>query len=139
MDTAKKQPVQIDPPKFTPEQFTTLSAAAPTSVAKQIDEIMRRIRLLEERYSGIRKKSQFVEQSMLKDVKDMFEEFKAINETVTELKLQMAELAEKLGKLSEEVDESVTKAELNTVSKYLEFWQPLDFMTRKQAEEMLKK
>ena len=139
MDAAKKQPSQVEPPKFVPEQFTTLQAAAPTSIAKQIDEIMRRIRLLEERYSGIRKKSQFVEQSMLKDVKDLFEEFKAINETVTELKLQMAELTEKLAKLNEEVKASVSKAELNTVAKYLEFWQPLDFLTRKQAEEMLKK
>ncbi|MFH2021616.1 MAG: hypothetical protein ABIJ34_09495 [archaeon] len=130
-------PVPVQDNKPVPEKFITLQNAAPTTVAKQLEEIMRRLRLLEERYSGLRKKSQFVEQSMLRDVKDLFEEIHALTDSLSELRSQMSELTEKLGKLTEEVKESVDKSELHTLAKYMDFWQPLDFITRKEVERMI--
>ncbi len=134
-----KPPQTEQKPQAAPEQFTSLQAAPSSSVAKQIEEIMRRLRLLEERYSGLRKKTQFIEQSMLKDAKELFEGINAITETMSELKNQMAELNEKLIKLDDEVGGSVSKSELNTLAKYIEFWQPMDFLPRKEAEKLLKR
>ena len=114
-------------------------AVIPKSVSSQFDEIMRRLRLLEERYSGLRKKTQFSEQNMLKDTKDIFIELKTLNETISDLKNEMIMLNEKILKLETEIGSSVNKSELNALSKYLEMWQPMDFLTRKQAEELLKK
>jgi uncharacterized protein YoxC len=111
--------------------------AVPAAISKEIDELMRRLRQLEERYSGLRKKSQLIEQNMLKDTKDIFEEISLSRQTITELKLEISELAEKLLKLADEVSSSVSKSEFNVVSKYLDFWQPLDFLTRDEAMKLL--
>src|SRR3989344_7209497 len=93
----------------------------PVAITKEVDEIMRRLRQLEERYSGLRKKSQLIEQNMLKDAKDIFEEINVIHQTVSELKGEMSEISEKLSKLSEEIKGSASKADFNVVSKYLDF------------------
>ena len=66
-----------DPKKEKLEQEKKLSelkkqAQVSSPVTKQMDELMRRLRLLEERYSGLRKKTQFTEQNMLKDAKELF-------------------------------------------------------------------
>ena len=101
------------------------------------DEIMRRLKLLEERYSSVRKKSQFSEQSMLKETKEIYEDISLANAALKEIKGQVSDLNEKLIKLTEEVDSSVSKSEFNAVSKYLEFRQPLNFLTREEAEKIL--
>ncbi len=110
----------------------------PSEVTKAIDSIMRRLRLLEERYSGLRKKSQFTEQNMLRDTKEISEDISSLNDSLSELKNEVIELSEKMEKLFEEVRSSAGKHELNVLSKYLDFWQPMDFLTRKEAEELIK-
>ena len=112
-------------------------SAIPLAISKEMDEIMRRLRLLEDRYSGVRKKSQFNEQNMLKDTKDIFEEINAMHVTITELKSEMEELNEKLEKLTDEVKGSVKKPDFNVLAKYIDFWQPLNFLTKEEAEKLL--
>jgi len=109
----------------------------PPDIIKEMDEIMRRIRLLEERYSGIRKKSQFTEQNMLKDTKDIFEEINLLNSSLSDIKGEVSEINEKIQKLSEEMHESVKKTEFNVLAKYLDFWQPLNFLTREEAKKLI--
>ena len=111
----------------------------PQTVSSQFEEIMRRLRLLEERYSALRKKTQFTEQNMLKDAKDIFIEIKTLNETISDLKNEMTYLNEKIVKIETEIDSSVNKSELNTLSKYIEMWQPMELLTRKEAEDILKR
>jgi len=110
----------------------------PTALTLQIDELMRRLRLLEERYSGLRKKTQFTEQNMLKDAKELFSEIKVLHETITELKSELSELNEKLTKLNQEVNQAVKKTDFNVLAKYIEFWQPLNYITKEEAEKLIR-
>jgi hypothetical protein len=123
-------------PKQQPKK-SLLEPKIPQTVTKQIDEIMRRLRLLEERYSGLRKKTQFTEQNMLKDAKDLFEENKALHEAISDITNKVSELNENLVKLLDEVKTTITKAEFNVLSKYVDYWQPMNFLTRKVAEELI--
>jgi uncharacterized coiled-coil DUF342 family protein len=86
----------------------------------------------------LRKKAQFTEHNMLKDAKEISAETKALSSSISDLKNEVSDLNEKMTKLSEEVSQGVSKAEFNVLAKYLDFWQPMDFLTRKQAEELLK-
>lgn len=110
----------------------------PPQLSTEIDEIMRRLRLLEERYAGLRKKTQLTEQNMLRDAKEIFQELKVLNETITELKGEMSEMNEKLLKLNEEVQGSVKKSEYNVLAKYIDFWQPLNYITKEEAEKLIR-
>jgi uncharacterized protein YoxC len=109
----------------------------PYSVTQQLDEVMRRLRLLEDRYSGLRKKEQFTEQNMLRETKSIIEEISMLNSTIADLKGDLSELSEKMGKLAEEVSDSVKKTEFNVVAKYLGYWQPMNFITKKEAEKII--
>ncbi len=137
----KKKPEEkqeLNPKPAAQPKQQQAAPAMPKPVSNQFEEIMRRLRLLEERYSGLRKKSQFTEQNMLKDAKDLFVEIKTLNEAISELRSEMAVLNEKLLKLESEINSSVAKSELNTLAKYVDMWEPMQFLTRKQAEELLK-
>ena len=113
------------------------AASIPAPVTNRMEEIMRRLRLIEERYSGIRKKSQLVEQNMLKDSRDIYQEIKALNDRISELKGEISELNERFAKFSEEIKGSVSRAEFNVLSKYMDFWEPINFLTREQAEKII--
>jgi chromosome segregation ATPase len=106
-------------------------------ITRDIDEILRQLKLLEERYSSVRKKSQFTEQNMLKDTKDVTEEINAIRSTITDVKGDISEISEKLEKLTDEVNSAVKKTDFNVLVKYLDFWQPLEFMTKNEAQKLL--
>ncbi len=133
----QEQKQQQEKEKSAPKQEAT-QPALPPYVTNEIDEIMRRIRLLEERFSNLRKKSQFTEQNMLKDTKELFEGINLLEANLTDMRSEISELNEKLLKLIDEMKQSVKKTDLNVLSKYLDFWRPLDFITREEAEKMLK-
>ena len=116
----------------------TPESPIPVEVSNKVDEIVRRLRLLEERYSGLRKKGQFMEQNMLKDTKDLLSEITLLNENIRDMKTDMSDLKDKMVKISEEINSSVKKSEFNVLAKYVEFWQPLSFLTRDEAEKMIK-
>jgi len=120
------------------KQEAVVNQAPVSPEITKLDEVLRRLRLLEERYSSLRKKAQFTEHNMLKDAKEISTEIKTLSSTISELKNEISDLNEKMTKLSTEVSQGVSKAEFNVLAKYLDFWQPMDFLTRKEAEEMLK-
>ena len=130
MEDKKKPEVKPAPKPIQPE--------IPVGLTKQIDEVIRRLRLLEERNSSLRKKSQFTEQNLLKDTKEIYEEINVLKETVSELKNEISEMNEKMAKFSEEVSNSVKKTDFNTLSKYIDYWQPLNFLTKEDAEKLLR-
>jgi len=113
-------------------------AQVSSPVTKQMDELMRRLRLLEERYSGLRKKTQFTEQNMLKDAKELFAEIKVIHESISELKSDLSIINEKMIKLRQEVKSSVKKTDFNVLAKYIDYWQPLNYITKEEAEKLIK-
>ena len=127
---AKNMPV---PPK---PQEKPMSPAV-MQVTKELDEVLRQLKLLEERYSGVRKKTQFTEQNMLKETKDVFEEINSLRSIITEVKSDISEIKEKLEKLTEEINAAVNKADFNVLVKYLDFWQPLEFITKDEAIKLI--
>jgi hypothetical protein len=108
-----------------------------TKLAKSINEIMRRLRVLEERYTNLRKKNQLTDQNMLEDTKNMSDEIKVIQSTMTELKKEISEVNNKMKKLEEEISQSVSKREIKLLSKYLDLWQPLEFIRKEEAKHII--
>ena len=103
------------------------------------EEIMRRIRILEERYSGTRTKFQFLERSILKDSKDIYTELEGVKNSISSIKSEMSNLNESIQKMLDEIQGTVKKSELLTLAKYVNFWEPLQYLTREEAEKLLKK
>ena len=100
--------------KPTPEKHKKLNPAD-AKVTTQINEIMRRLRVLEERYSNLRKKNQLTDQNMLEDIKNVSDEIHVIQSTITELKKDINEVNHKIRLLNDEIAQSV-----NAIMKHLD-------------------
>ena len=114
-----------------------------TKVDPQI-ELMRNImsnakklKILEERYLTIRKKTQLTDQNMLETNKRVNTEIKAINEELNKLKLLIKDMNEKLDQLISETRGLAKRNELITLSKYLDYWKVFDFVTKEELQKTL--
>ncbi|MFH0875425.1 MAG: hypothetical protein V1859_05790 [archaeon] len=112
--------------------------AASQKIAGDINEIMRRLRILEERYSNLRKKNQLTDQNMIDDTKKLSDDFRLVNSTINDLKKEIIELNTKIRMLTEEMQQTVDKGEVALLSKYIDLWDPMSFVRRSEAEKMIR-
>jgi predicted nucleic acid-binding Zn-ribbon protein len=103
-----------------------------------ISELSRRIRVLEERYSNIRKKIQVTEHNMLSIQRNLIREIKATDSQVLDLQKNILNLDEKMKQISRELVNFSPAEELKIISRYLDFWEPVGFITKREAEKLVR-
>jgi len=124
------------PSQPAPQKPVKIDASEQKTVG-DINDIMRRLRILEERYSNLRKKNQLTDQNMIDDAKRMNDEIRVMQHTISELKKDVQEVNSKIKLLTEEMGQSVTKSEMNLLAKYLEFWEPMEFIRKEEAQKII--
>ena len=121
--------------------FTPQRAEASFAQPKESDELnnlSRRLRVLEERYASIERKLQISEQNMLRNAKRADGEIKASNADITEIKQDIADIKDKITGLVRELQSAAKREELDVLKKYLSFWEPVNFVTQQQVERIVK-
>ncbi len=103
-----------------------------------VTDAAKSLRILEDRYITIRKKTQLTDQNMLDVNKHFSTEVRAINDDIDGLKVLMKEMNEKLDQLISETSNLAQRHELITLSKYVDFWKPLNFITREELDREIK-
>ena len=106
-------------------------------ISNQVNNISRSLKTLEDRYTTLRKRLQIIEQNMLNSDKKLFDDVKIINSDLLETKRGLKEFDEKLMILSKELMMSATKEEVAVLSKYINYWEPLNFITRSELDRIL--
>jgi len=105
----------------------------------KLNEIATRIKILEERYVTLRKKSQLTEQNIIESDKTNFDEIRLLEDNILEVKHSIKEMVEKLSLLNDEISSFASKTEFKILERYVGFWQPMDFVTRKEVNNFLRK
>ena len=116
---------------------TQESPFAPQTV--KVTDVATRLKILEERYVTLRKKAQLSEQNIIESEKEHFSEMKILNESLLDLKKSLKEVLEKISMLSDEVDNFAMRTDMITLKRYVEFWEPVDFVTRKEVNNFLRR
>ena len=106
-------------------------------VATRINDVATRLKILEERYNTLRKKSQLTEQNIIESDKNNFNELRLMQENLLEVKKSVKNLTEKLSLLTDEIKTFASKNEFTILQRYVDFWQPMDFATRKDVNDFL--
>ena len=99
-------------------------------------ELLRRIRMLEERSASITSRLQLSEQNMLASQRKAHGDIKSIFDELTEIKKGMNDLREKFLLLVRELQGTAKKEELDVLAKYISYWEPLNFVTRDEVEKI---
>lgn len=109
------------------------------SVRTQLTDVSSRLKMLEERYNTLRKTVQLTEQNAIETEKNNFKELKLVSENMLEVKKTVQEVRDKIRLLEGEINNFVPRTEFKTVERYLSFWEPMDFVSRKEVNDFLRK
>lgn len=119
-------------PKAGPDVGKSIS-----DMAGELNNMGRRLMVLEERYTNLRKKTQVTDQNMLSANKKFMTEIQTAHAEMDELKKQINDLVEKLKIIVRELKECAKRQEVDVLQKYINIWQPLNFVTRDTVLKMV--
>jgi vacuolar-type H+-ATPase subunit I/STV1 len=101
-----------------------------SDLAGELNNLGRRMMVLEERYTNLRKKTDVTDQNMLSQNKKVMTEIHTVHEEIDELKKELNGLIEKMKIIVRELKECAKHEEVEVLQKYINLWQPINFVTR---------
>ncbi len=111
--------------------------AAVSDLSNQINNISRRMRILEERYTNLRKNTQLTDQNVLRSNKEFQRELSVVKSDLTELRRDFTDLRDKVRLIVKELVECAKTEEVKVLEKYINMWEPVNFVTRNEAEKIV--
>ena len=109
----------------------------PQDYSEDITNLGRRVRILEEKNTNTQNKMEIIEQNMVSRHKQVTSEVKTIISEINELKKEISEIKDRMLMLIKELQMSAKKEEVNILKKYLEMWEPVNFVTHNEVEELV--
>ena len=134
----------MDEQLFPQQQPAPKADAAPQLTADiagmnaQVTSIATRLKLAEERYANLTKRNQITEESLLGFERDIKAELRALTHQSVELRKHLQEVNTKIDAITAELASVVQKPEFTTLERYLDMWQPAQFITREQAKRLIR-
>lgn len=99
--------------------------------------IDRRLKVLEEGLTNIRRRFEVVEQNMLSKNKHLSTEIKTINLEANELKKEIMEMKDRMLMMIKELQECAKKEEVKVLEKYINMWNPVNFVTKNDVSDIV--
>jgi hypothetical protein len=109
-----------------------------TDLNAELNSISRKLRLLEDRYSNLHKKTTVSEQNLISYNKRQNNEIKLINSELLDLRRIIDNLDSKLLIIIKELKLCAKKEEVDLLKRYVNLWEPIRFVTRKEVETIVK-
>ncbi len=103
----------------------------------EMNTIMTHLRILEERYTNLRKKNQLTDENMLEDSRKLSSDIRLIQENLVDFKKELSEIKTKLAMLYEEIGQTAKKSDYKVLSRYLDMWEPMGFVSADEAKKMV--
>ena len=114
-----------------------------TTDVMEMSEVVRdtsgRIRVIEERYSNLRKILQVNEQNTLKISRDLKSEVKMLSDEVIEIKTLLSDMKDELKLVISELKVSAKKEDVTVLEKYINLWEPLNFVTQRDVDSIVRR
>jgi len=104
-----------------------------------VNSINRRVRVLEERNSNIQRKTEVIEGNMLNKNKEISENIKKINSDVKQLKKDFDDIKDNIKLLIKELQSRAKKEDVDVIQKYIDLWNPTNFVTNRELDKAVKR
>ena len=108
------------------------------AVQEDISNVSRRLRTLEEGFTNLRRALQVTDQNMLGKNKVFATEIRTIASDISDMKSNINDIKEKILEIVNDVGEAAKKEEVKVLEKYINFWNPVKFVTQNEVEAMVK-
>lgn len=111
--------------------------SVPQDIIDSISTIARRLKLLEEHFTVLRRKSDVSERNLMSRAKAFSKEFKAVNSELSELRHSINKIEDRILLITKEFQLTAKKEEHEVLRKYVEMWAPIKFVTRNEVERII--
>ena len=135
-----EEPIQPPPPK----KQSILSFGKPQQQAPDISGITtdmsslsRRLKLLEEGFTNLRRFFQVTEENIISKNKHYSAEIKTISSDILEIRKEMQEIKDKLMLVIRELQTTARKEEVKVLEKYINLWNPIKFVTQNEIDQII--
>lgn len=108
-----------------------------SQMSGEVNNASRRLRILEERYINLRKKTQLTEQNMLSTNKRLIGQIRDAFKEITGIRSELKKINDQVTMMSSELKDCANRNDLLTLDKYIGFWQPMNFLTEKEAKKLI--
>ena len=109
-----------------------------SSLQEEVSTINRRLKLMEGRVAAQDRKTELIESNMLSKGKKQDTEIKALDDEFLTLKKEIERIKEKMMLIIKELQLNAKSEDLEVVRRYLEFWRPITFVTRKEVAKIVR-
>jgi len=103
-----------------------------------IFDLNSRIRILEGKYSLSRERMFVINQNMIDHYKKQTQDIKLLQQEIKDLKKESESLKGTIRKILEEMSRFANKESVTVLEKYINFWNPLNFVTEEEVIELIK-
>ena len=107
--------------------------------AGQINEVGRAVKILEDKYTNLRRKVQISEENFLTQQKKASDDLKVMQSDLLEVKRDIADVKDKIRLIVKELKLTAKAEDIRVVQKYLDLWEPVQFVTREEAKKMIER
>lgn len=107
-------------------------------VLSEVTNLSTRLRIIEERYINLRRKSQLDEQNMLMTHKKVTSEFKALTSEINEMRRDTDKIKNDIKLIIKELRECAKTDEIRVLQRYIDFWEPVNFVTKGEVENIIR-
>ena len=128
---------EFEPPKKDDAPDRSRNFKDQASDAERISSLATSMRVVEDRYSTLRKKLQMTDNTLIEAQREFERERKLLDEERMECKERIEELEETVETMRGEIEEAVNRRSFRYLKKYVEYWDPSRFISRDEAESML--
>lgn len=101
------------------------------------NEVIGRLRINESKITALRERLLVTDSNMIGEYKRISEEIKNINEEVRELKNVIMSIKEAMQDIIKGAEGFASAQDVKVLEKYINVWNPLNFVTEKEVRQML--
>lgn len=104
----------------------------------QLNDVSRRLLILEERYSNLRKKTQITDQNMLENSKGYNKQLATMRDSLASFSHQLGDTNDKIKLVIRELQEGAKKQDVDVLTRYVDMWNPVNFVSRDEVFKLIK-
>ena len=108
-----------------------------SSVTSDVNSMSRRLRLMEQSATNMRRFIQITEENILAKNKHFSAEIKTLASDTAEIRKEIAELKDKLMLIIRELQSVARKDEVKVLEKYINMWNPIRFVSQNEVEQII--
>ncbi len=92
---------------------------------------------LEGKVNNLLREMDLLKNDLIKKSNQMKKEVKVFSEDLVEMKHQQEKMAEKMDLIIKELKQTAGIEEMMTLKKYIEYWNPINFVTQRDVERLV--